>query len=166
MTAGPDTYGYVGGKPIESIDPMGLSSVEGSWISPPRLNVTGVQITNARPTLGINAWGHLQLVNLYGNVQGYVNIDVRCKQDCQQWEVHDRVNLNAFGHISLGPNLYATAIGLRVGKWWGALGANIAVNGAHALLELHSLLNSKADPVLSMLNAEGATGICLARGPQ
>jgi hypothetical protein len=129
------------------------------------MHLTGIQITNARPTLSLNLWGKLGLVNLYGNVEGYVNIDVRCKEDCRKWDVHDRVNLAAYGHYTWGPNLIATAIGLRAG-FWGTVGANAVIGGADALNALYNLLNSRAAPLFNILRTEGPSAICrLQRSP-
>lgn len=157
------TYAYANENPIDSIDALGLA-VEGSWITPPQLHLTGIQITNARPTLSINWWGKIGLVNLYGNVEGYVNIDVRCKEGCRNWEVHNRLNLAAYGHYTLGPNVFATIIGLRAGAV-GAAGANVAINGASALYTLYNLLNNRAAPLLRALASEGPSAICLSQSP-
>ncbi len=81
------------------------------------LKLAGIQITTARLTLSLSAWGKLGLVNLYGNIEGYVNVDVHCKDGCRTWDIHNQLNLAAYGHVTMGPNLYGTAIGLRAGFW-------------------------------------------------
>jgi RHS repeat-associated protein len=82
LAGGVNTYCYANGNPIANIDAMGMA-VEGWWITPPRLNLAGIQITNARLTLSLSAWGKLGLVNQYGNIEGYVNVDVHCKDGCR-----------------------------------------------------------------------------------
>ena len=109
-------------------------------------------------------WGYLQFIRLQGHARGYVNIDVRCTEHCDEWEVHDRVNVSAQGAIDVGPNLYALGTGLVTRNPIAGVGANMALGGAALLqAELHflDLARQKAGPLIAALLADGPTLICL-----
>jgi hypothetical protein len=102
-------------------------------------------------------------VRLYGHAGGYVNVDVKCTDECSQWEVHDRVPVFASGHFDTGPNVYATIVGLRAGPV-GAFGANVVIAGIALLqAEQHflTLLHDKAGSTIAAIVAQGPTALCL-----
>jgi hypothetical protein len=96
-----------------------------------------------------------------------VNIDVSCRSNCENWEFHDKVEVEARGNVEVGPNLYAVLIGLRFGPIAGVAG-NVAIGGASLLAAEHqflSLADEKAGPIISAALRFGPTGICLGSSP-
>ncbi len=167
LDAGMNPYSYVGGNPLSGIDPLGLATV-GSWIEPPRFNLTRVGVYDweiVAPKW--SWWGYADFIRLYGHAAGFVNIDVSCSSECKNWEIHDKVEMQARGHVDVGPNLYAILIGLRFGPLAGVAG-NAALGGASLLAAEHqflSLAHEKAGPIISAALRFGPTGICLGFSP-
>lgn len=168
LDGGMNPYSYVGGNPLSGIDPLGLATI-GSWIDPPRFNLTGVGIYDweiVAPKW--SWWGYADFIRLHGHATGFVNIDVNCSSDCKNWEIHDKVDVEASGDVDVGPNLYAILIGLRFGPIAGVAG-NVAIGGASLLKAEHQLLslaNEKAGPIISAALKFGPTGICLGSSPE
>lgn len=109
-------------------------------------------------------WGYIQFIRLYGHALGFVNIDVKCTDDCDEWEVHNRVAVSAHGSFDVGPNLYAIGIGVIAGPYLG-VSANIGISGAAALqAEYHylSLAEAKAGSIILIFLSEGPTILCLS----
>jgi hypothetical protein len=161
----PSTYAYAADNPVLASDPSGLSAVTGTWLSSPSFNLTHAQLTGFHSiTPHLTWWGYLKLARIEGNVDGYINIDVRCTDGCSEWDIHNRIAVSAAGSFEWGPNLIASAIGLRAG-WVGALGANVVVGGADLLYAEHKFLNAarnKAGPLISAALSAGPTAMCLA----
>jgi hypothetical protein len=104
---------------------------------------------------------------LYGHAAGFVNIDVSCSSECKNWEIHDKIDVEARGTVDVGPNLYAILIGLRFGPTAGVAG-NVAIGGASILAAEHqflSLANDKAGPIISAALKFGPTAICSGLSP-
>jgi RHS repeat-associated protein len=164
MDGGLNTFLYAGANPTKHFDPLGLA-VRGEWIESPRFNLQEAGIEDwqlINPSL--SNWGYLQFIRLQGHAKGYVNIDVRCTERCDEWEIHDRVNVSAQGAIDVGPNLYALGMGLVTRNPIAGVGANMALGGAALLqAELHflNLARQKAGPLIAALLANGPTLICL-----
>jgi hypothetical protein len=92
-----------------------------------------------------------------------VNVDVKCTAECEEWEIHSRIDVLYTGYFDWGPNLWATVIGLRAGIW-GAIGANVALGGAAMLQTEYRLLqgvNEKAGTVIQHLLQNGPTAMCM-----
>lgn len=163
LEGGINTYLYAKANPVEFIDPLGLV-VQGSWIQSPRFNIKNVGVDNwdfVSPSFSI--WGYLQFIRLYGHASGYINIDVKCTDDCKEWEVHNRILVDAQGSFDVGPNLYALGAGFAAGPYVG-ISVNIAIAGAAALQAEHhflSLAQQKAGPIIAATLANGPTLICL-----
>ncbi|MBN8887803.1 MAG: RHS repeat protein [Rudaea sp.] len=172
LAGGINTYGYVGSNPLDSGDPFGLTKVTGTWVSPPRLNLTGVGIDGTELVpVHWSWWGYLKFVRVHGHANGYVNIDVKCEAesevDCQrnsrQWEMHLQINNSYYGSFDWGPNLYASAIGLRAGIG-GTIGANMLLGSAAAAqaeLEMLRRLDARAGALIRQLMENGPTAICM-----
>ena len=164
VNGGLNTFLYAGANPTRFFDPLGLA-VRGEWIESPRFNLQEAGIDDWQfisPTL--SDWGYLQFIRLQGHARGYVNIDVRCTERCDEWEIHDRVNVSAQGSIDVGPNLYALGTGLVTRNPVAGVGANMALGGAALLqAELHflDLARQQAGPLIAALLADGPTLICL-----
>ena len=167
LAGGINTYAYANESPVLGSDPDGLTPV-GAWISPPKFNLTGLGISGFDfVTPHVNAWGYLKLLRLYGHADGYINIDVKCTDDCRKREIHNQIKVNASGSFEWGPNLVATAVGLRAGLA-GSIGANVAIGGGALLYEENKLLSAahqKAGPIISTLLTQGPTGMCLLSAP-
>jgi hypothetical protein len=164
LRGGINTYGYVRGNPLIGIDPSGLA-VQGSWNPSPRFNISNVGIDDWEfvfPTL--SGFGYLNFNRLYGHGSGFINIDVKCKDDCdKEWAVNERIYIDVKGSFDVGPNLIAIGGGFLAGPWVG-LGVNISIAGAAALKAEHHFLNlgrEKAAPIISKVLAAGPTTICL-----
>jgi hypothetical protein len=160
-----DTYAYVGGNPLSGIDPRGLA-VSGSWNPSPKLNIEHWGI---RPA-GFAApewswWGYAKFIRVFGRAEGFINIDVPCNDECNQWEVHERIPVAVAGYTKVGPNLYAIAAGLPSRNPKVGIGMNIAIAGAALIeAELHflTMADERAGPIISLLAAHGPTVICWA----
>lgn len=163
LAGGLNSFLYSNANPLRFVDPMGLA-VEGSWIQGPRFNLQDVGVDGwdfFSPSFSI--WGYLKFIRLRGQASGYVNIDVKCTDGCKEWEVHDRISVDARGSFDVGPNLYALAAGFAAGPYVG-ISVNIAIAGAAALqAEYHflSLARQKAGPIIAATLAKGPTVICL-----
>jgi uncharacterized protein RhaS with RHS repeats len=159
------TYAYAADNPVLASDPSGLGAITGSWLTSPSFNLTHAQLTGFQSiTPHLTWWGYLKLTQVQGNVDGYINIDVRCTDGCNNWDVHDRVAISAAGSFEWGPNLIASAIGSRSGLIAG-LGATAVVGGANLLYDEHKLLSAakrKAGPIIAAALSAGPTAICLA----
>jgi uncharacterized protein RhaS with RHS repeats len=164
LRAGVNTYAYAHGDPALQIDPRGLL-VSGEWIRSPKLNIADVGVDGWDLTApSWSWWGYLKFVRLYGHASGFINVDVKCKDDCREWEIHDRIGVDARGQFDLGFNVYAAAAKYASGSWliWGA--ANFLIGSGDALQAEHhflSLAQQKGASKLQFLNARGPTGICL-----
>jgi len=168
LDGGTNPYLYAHANPVRWADPLGLR-VQGEWIEPPRFNLQEAGIDDwdfLAPSF--SPWGYLQFVRLSGHASGYINIDVNCTEDCDAWEIHDRISLSAQGSIDVGPNLYALGVGFITRNPLAGVGANVALGGAALLqAELHflSLAQQKAGPLIAALLADGPTLICLGGDP-
>jgi hypothetical protein len=106
----------------------------------------------------------VKFIRLYGHAAGFINIDVKCKDDCGEWEIHDRLDVAANGYLDVGPNAYAIAAGLVSGNPGVGVGLNIVLAGGSLLqAEYHflSLVNQKVGPIIGGLSAQGPAAICL-----
>ena len=168
LVGGINPFLYAHANPVRWADPLGLR-VQGEWIQPPRFNLQEAGIDDwefLAPSF--SPWGYLQFVLLRGHASGYINVDVSCTEDCDMWEIHDRVSLSAQGSIDVGPNLYALGVGFVARNPFAGMGANMALGGAALLqAELHflSLAQQKAGPLIAALLADGPTLICLGSDP-
>lgn len=151
------------GNPLRYVDLLGLE-VTGTWIESPRFNILGAGVDSWQfvpPTF--SNWGYIQFIRLHGHAYGFVNVDVKCTDDCnKEWEIHNEIPVDAQGSFDIGPNLYALGAGAAAGPWVG-IGVNISIFGAAALhAEYHylSLAQQKAGPIISALLANGPTLIC------
>ena len=162
VQGGLNTYLYARGNALAFIDPLGLA-VQGSWIESPRFNIQHAGIDDwffVSPSFSI--WGYLKIIRLQGHASGYVNLDVRCVDDCKEWEVHDQVAVDAQGTFDAGPNIYALAAGFVAGPYAG-LSVNMTIAGAGAIQAEYrflSLAQQKAGPIIEKLHADGPTLIC------
>ncbi|ESK54053.1 hypothetical protein F990_03009 [Acinetobacter tjernbergiae DSM 14971 = CIP 107465] len=159
-----NTYGYVGGgNSLMEIDPLGL--LEASWIREPILNITNKNIFDR---VGLTKpywswWGYIKFIRVYGNLTGYINIDVKCKDECREWEIHEKEPFSLQGHVDIGPNLYALGAGVATGKPSIGIGANVLL-ASGSLLELEASLLRKASPLLSNVKQNGPLAICKGNG--
>jgi hypothetical protein len=157
----------VGGKPLIRTDPLGLIVI-GSWIESPKFNLMEVSIDNwevVSPSW--SWWGYIKFIRLHGHAMGFVNVDVKCQDECVEWELHNEIPVYAQGHFDTGPNLYAFLIGLRAGVL-GGVAANVVIAGIAMLqAELHylGLVYQEAGPIISAVHALGPTGICMGSTP-
>ena len=164
LDAGLNTYLYAGANPLRSVDPLGLT-VEGRWIESPRFNFEGAQVDDwyfVSPSF--SEWGYLRFIRVHGRAWGYVNLDVRCTDNCEEWEIHDRIAIEAGGSVDIGPNLYAIGIGFVARNPIAGLGANLALGGSALLNAEHHFLdlaNQRAGPIISAALRNGPTLICL-----
>ncbi|MEO8017122.1 MAG: RHS repeat-associated core domain-containing protein [Pseudomonadota bacterium] len=164
LRGGTNTYAYANGDPALQTDPRGLL-VSGEWIRSPKFNIADVGTDGwnlAAPSW--SWWGYLKFVRIYGHASGFINVDVKCKDECREWEIHDRISVDAHGQFDFGLNVYAAAAKYATGSWlvWGAAnflaGSGAALDAEHHFL---SLAQQKAGSKLRFLNARGPTGICL-----
>jgi len=159
-----NTYAYVRGNPLLGIDPSGLI-VTGTWNPAPKFNIEDYGIDSVSlVSPSWSWWGYVKFIRLYGRANGFVNIDVKCKDDCKEWEIHDRISIAASGYLDVGPNAYALMAGLLSRNAYVGAGLNIALAGGSLLqAEYHflSLVAQKSGPIISALSAEGPTAICL-----
>jgi RHS repeat-associated protein len=164
LDGGINPFLYAHANPVMLTDPLGLA-VRGEWIQGPRFNLQEASVDDwnfVSPSL--SPWGYLEFVRLHGHASGYINIDVRCTEDCEEWEIHDRVGISAQGSIDVGPNLYAIGVGLVTRNPFAGIGANVALGGGALLqAELHflDLARQRAGPLITALLADGPTLICL-----
>jgi RHS repeat-associated protein len=165
LDGGFNTFLYAHANPIRLTDPLGLA-VRGEWIQGPRFNLLEAGIDDWNfVSPSFSTWGYLEFIRLHGHATGYINIDVRCTEDCEEWEIHERVGVSAQGSIDVGPNLYAIGTGLVTRNPFAGIGANMALGGAALLqAELHflSLAQQKAGPLITAMLADGPTLMCLA----
>jgi RHS repeat-associated protein len=162
LMGGVNLYGYVDGNPINQRDPTGLE-VSGSWAPEPRFHITDHGIDLVEPILGWSWWGYVKVIRIHGYIKGYINVDVICTDECRTWEIHTSIPLEGSTHIDLGPNLYATIIGMRFGLW-SAISVNIVLMGGNALYSEYKFLsqiNKQAVQILRNLKENGPTAICL-----
>ena len=168
LFGGSNTYLYGSANPNTFIDPLGLLA-QGIWIEPPRFNVNDIGVDGwdfISPS--VSKWGYLHLLRLYGHARGYVNIDVECTDDCDDWQVHDQISINARGSFDAGPNLLALGVGYGAGPYFGIM-TNIVILGAAALQAEHhylSLAEQKAGPIIASALANGPTLLCLVGNRQ
>jgi RHS repeat-associated protein len=164
LDGGLNTFLYANANPIRLTDPLGLV-VRGEWIQGPAFNLQEAGIDDWNfVTPSLSPWGYLDFIRLNGHATGYINIDVRCTEDCNEWEIHHRVGVSAQGSIDVGPNLYALGTGLVTRNPFAGIGANMALGGAALLqAELHflNLAQQKAGPLIAAILANGPTLICL-----
>lgn len=165
LLGGDNTYGYALENPDALIDPSGLA-VTGSWIDPPKLNIEHFGIDNTSvvfPTLSM--FGYLEFIQVTGHASGYINIDVKCRNDCptRNWEIHNKIDVAASGSFKFGPNLLALFVGFKAGARYGIL-LNVLLASADLLYTEHQVLtklvNAKAGPILQSVLAAGPTAIC------
>ena len=161
---GPNTYIYADSDPVGQFDETGLV-VQGTWNPAPKFNILDWHVGwGGLEMPHFTAWGYLKFIRLNASATGYVNIDVHCTDTCRQWDVHNRIGVSASGSFDVGPNLYATAIGLLTRSPWLGGGANIAAAGGSLLSAEYRILkiaNQRAAPILAALMAYGPTAICL-----
>ena len=99
-----------------------------------------------------------------GHASGYINFDIKCTDDCREWEVHDRISVDAQGSFDVGSNLYALGVGFLARSPLAGIGANIVLSGGALLQAEHhflSLAQQKAGPIIAAALAGGPTLICL-----
>ena len=163
LAGGLNTYLYAAGNSLRFIDPAGLA-VGGSWLKSPRFNIQDAGIDDwdfASPTF--SGLGYLKFIRLQGHAYGYINVDVKCRDSCEEWEVHNRIPVAARGKFDVGPNLYALGAGFLAGPYIG-VSVNMAAAGAAVLESEHyylSLVQQKAGSIISALLDNGPTLICL-----
>jgi RHS repeat-associated protein len=105
LYGGLNTYNYVSGNPLIRIDPQGLIVV-GSWIESPRFNLMEVGVDDWEVlSPSWSWWGYIKIIRLYGHALVFVNIDVKCQNECNEWELHNEIPVYAQGHFDTGPNL-------------------------------------------------------------
>lgn len=75
----------------------------------------------------------MKFIRLNGHANGFVNIDVKCKDECKEWEIHDQISIAASGHLDVGPNAYAITAGLLSRNAFVGAGLNIALAGGSLL---------------------------------
>lgn len=168
LQGGINTYGYVNANPIMFVDINGLE-VTGKWIQSPRLGSPRLSFTGL--DFGWYGWdwyGYIKFARVYGTVSGDLSASVRCKDDCDnEWMLSHTYKLSHSAHVDVGPNIIATAVGL---KWGGK--AALAANGALIVTKLSIgayQLNSKygeiARVAYNTLISKGPTNICKSGFP-
>jgi RHS repeat-associated protein len=167
LEGGINSYVYAGLNPLIAADPYGLF-VTGYWIESPRFNLSSVDVDSWETVSpSWSPWGYVNFIRLHGRASGFINLDVRCDDGCDKWEVHDKISIEGQGFLDVGPNLYALIIGLRFGSVAG-VGMNVALGGGGLLAsELHyiKLAEEKAGPIISAALTLGPTAICLGSRP-
>jgi len=168
LAGGNNPFLYAKGNPVRFVDPLGLL-VRGEWIESPRFNLQEAGVDDWEfVSPSFSSWGYLRFIRVHGHASGYINIDVRCTENCDSWEIHDRVSLAAQGSFEIGPNLYGLGAGFITRNPLVTIGANVALGGAALLqAELHflELARQKAGPLVEALLDHGPTLICLGSFP-
>jgi RHS repeat-associated protein len=168
LAAGLNTYRYADGSPLKKVDLLGLA-VSGSWMKSPAFNLLDWGIDSfeiVSPTW--SWWGYLKFIRAHGHADGFINVDVKCTDDCGHWEIHNRVNVNASGSKDFGPNLYAFALGTATGSPLVGGAATLLLGGADLLLaEQHflQLANDKAGKLIATIMKYGPTAMCVGAPP-
>ena len=164
LGAGLSIYAYVGGNPLIGIDPLGLM-ITGTWIKPPRFNIQNYGIDRVEGVApSWSWWGYVKFVRLSGHAEGFVNVDVKCHDDCKDWEIHNNISVEVNGYLDVGPNVYAIAGGLASRNPYVGIGLNVVLAGGSLLQAEHhflNLVNQKAESIISALSAKGPTTVCL-----
>jgi len=164
LNGGVNPFLYAAANPLKAADRTGLR-VEGTWLETPRFNLVEAGVDDwdlVPPTL--SPWGYLEFVRLLGHASGFVNIDVSCRENCRNWEIHDQIPVAVQGWFDAGPNLYAIGVGLITRNPFAGLGANVAIGGAALLQAEHHFLaqaQQSAGPIISAALKVGPTLICL-----
>ena len=169
LGGGTNTYGYVDANPISAIDPRGLATITGTWMAPPKYAMQNWSVSSwsfSRPSW--SWWGYLKFIRLNGSINGFVNVDVKCRSqdscgNIKEWQIHNRITIDAKGSFDLGPNLYALGSGLLLGPYAG-IAVNIGALGGSLLQVEHHFLKvaqQKAGPTIAGVLSQGPTAICL-----
>lgn len=110
----------------------------------------------------------MKFIRLNGSINGFVNVDVKCRSqdscgNIKEWQIHNRITIDAKGSFDLGPNLYALGSGLLLGPYAG-IAVNIGALGGSLLQVEHHFLKvaqQKAGPTIAGVLSQGPTAICL-----
>jgi RHS repeat-associated protein len=163
LRGGINTYAYVADNPLNSADPSGLI-VTGTWIEAPKFNIEdygwdSTELISPRWSW----WGYVKFLRFHGHASGFVNIDVKCSEDCNEWDIHQRLPVAARGHFDLGPNVYTLGVGALTSPLVGGALFIALAGGSLLQAEYHylSLAEEKAGPLIAAARAFGATAICL-----
>jgi RHS repeat-associated protein len=164
---GYSTYLYGAANPVSFSDPNGLQ-VTGSWLATPQLNVTDYGIIWPQTHLvapHFTKFGYLKFVSFTAFLNGYINIDVHCSDNCHSWDIHNKLDVGVSSSFDIGPNLYAIAASLLSRNATIGLATNVAALTATLGsdgIQLANLLNRKVNPIVNGILQYGPTAICLA----
>ena len=166
MRGGTNTYQYAKSSPLLFEDPSGLLTT-GAWIRPPRINITNVGLDGFVGFVAPSwSWyGYIKFLRYRGHARGFINIEVRCNDDCHSWEIRNYPDVSVEGTFDLGPNLWAGVLGLLTRNGYVAAGTQVISGGLAALdaqKRMLTLLNQNAGPQLAAILALGPTGLCLS----
>ncbi len=171
IAGGLNSYVYVLGAPVAFSDSQGLRAT-GQWIngtptiSSPKLSVTGAQFIS--PTL--DPFGYLKILRIYGNASGLLVASVRCDDECgDSWEMHNTYEISVNGHVDVGPNVYATALGLATRNPLITIGANVALallKGGYGAYQLYNKYGRVASSMVGILLSFGPDYVCNEGWPQ
>jgi hypothetical protein len=112
-------------------------------------------------------WGFIKAIRVYGYVDGFVNIDVKCTDDSgcddEVWEIHEKVDVFYQGYFDVGPNAISAGIGVVATPAAGAVAAIITAGGSALTggLGLLKKAQAKAEWQIRTILANGPDALCL-----
>jgi len=167
LEGGVNTFAYAFSNPHRFVDIYGLQAT-GSWQqspfpSNPKLHITGVSFKSP----SWSWWGYIEILTVSGTVSGTLSASVLCEEtdDCgntNEWSLSKTYPLSYSGSFDIGPNLYATGVGLIFGLP-GALLANAAiilVRGGVGVAQFYNKYGQISSQAYSLLIAYGPNYIC------
>jgi RHS repeat-associated protein len=167
LRGGLNPFVYALNAPTQFIDPKGLQ-VSGRWIKPPRFNVFDYGLTGAEfVTPHLSEWAYLKVFRIHGFANGFVNVDVHCREttDClrREWEIHERIGVSYSGHVDVGPNMAAAAIGSMATPAAGVAAGVVTLGGSamSSLLFFLREVQARGGDKIRWLYDFGPTALCL-----